>query len=119
MKPKPRFRLIPVIGILIAIGIGVSLFQTVRRNISLRGQVKDLEAQIGRLEEEKEELSYRIQYFQTDSFKEKEARAKLGLQQPGEGVIILPRNEVAGGDPTQTQEKTKSNPRLWWEFLFG
>lgn len=111
----------PIIGAIAAIYIAVLLFGIVRRNYELKKQITDLEHQVAVLAEEKDELTYQIQYYKTDSFKEKQARAKLGLSMPGEGVIILPRaaEQQAVKPEAQKSEKSKANYLQWWEFLFG
>ncbi|HSH31107.1 MAG TPA: septum formation initiator family protein [Candidatus Saccharimonadales bacterium] len=100
--------------------LAVVLVQTVQRNYRLKRQISQLEERIEALGRENEELSYRIQYYQTDSFKEKEARANLGLQAPGEGVIILPKTPPpASAGAGEQKAKPASNFKQWWEFLFG
>ena len=116
-----RWHISSLIGCAILVYLSVILVQTIRRNYQLRRQISDLETQIDQLTVQKDELEYQIQYYATDAFKEKEARAKLGLQVPGEGVILLPKNTPV---PTPTPNAAKSakpasNFRQWWQFLFG
>jgi len=123
---KARLRKIhfgTMLGILVAGYIAFYLVGTVRHNYELQGQISDLRGQLSNLQNDKDELQYKIQYYQTDAYKEKEARAKLGLQSPGEGVIILPHKDDAA-QPTdqQDQKKTapkKSNWQQWIDFLQG
>jgi hypothetical protein len=60
-------------------------------------------------------------YYQTESFKEKEARKKLGMIKPGETVVALDRNEE---EPTATTKKVlneieKPNYIMWWNYFFS
>ncbi len=109
-----------VLGVVVAIYIGFYLVQTVMRNYQLQKQITDLKVQISDLQIEQDQLKYKIAYYQTDGYKEKEARAKLGLQAPGESVIVLPRGANA---PTDTQvskpQDKKSNWQQWVDFLNG
>lgn len=112
-----------VVGVL-AIGyLVVMLGQTIKRNYDLGRQINDLKSQISLLQDQKTELSYDIQYYNTNSFRDRQARSQLGLQLPGENVIIIPH-----GTPSPTAEPTlgptkptvqKSNFQQWIDFLSG
>lgn len=86
----------------------------------MQQEIGKLDQQIQDLELETQKLNYQIQYYQTDSYKEKEARARLGLQAPGEGVVILPNSDDTRTQDEETQQKRKkSNFEQWIEFLRG
>lgn len=120
----PRLTTINVlnaVGVVAAIYIFVLLGQTVKRNYDLSKQIDTLSAQIAQLQDQKDELAFSIQYYKTDSFRQREARAKLGFQAPGESVISLPQSTAA---PVPTPSaikvfKTKSNFRQWIDFFTG
>lgn len=109
-----------VLGLVVAAYIAIYLVQTVYKNYVLQHQISDLRGQINDLQNDKDSLRYKIQYYQTDSYKEKEARAKLGLQAPGEGVVILPHKDDS--QPVE-QQKPKAPPKShlqqWVDFLAG
>jgi cell division protein FtsB len=76
------------------------------------------------LELEIRELQNKINYYQTASFKEKEAREKLGYKAPGENVISLPLDtieekivEIESSDLLHTP--STPNYRLWWKYFFN
>ncbi len=121
MKKLVPSSFVNVIGAVIAVWILVSLIQTVKHNYELEKQIETLRQQIAVLQAQKDELSYNIAYYNTDSFKEKQARTRLGLQQPGENVIILP-SPTPTPDVVTEQAKAKakrSNLRQWLDFLTG
>lgn len=98
--------------------LAISLFGTIRRNYQLQHEIAVIEASNRELAQSNLDLQYRIAYFQTDLYKDKAARAKLGLQAPGESVLILPKNP----ESTQTTKSTKtkrSNFAQWIDFLRG
>lgn len=68
------------------------------------------------------ELENAINYYQTPSFREKEAREKLGYKAPGESVISLPidtiEDKMADSGLAEVTMKTP-NYRLWWQYFFG
>ena len=109
-------------GIIIAVYLIVVLAHTVRHNYQLNQQVAQLNVDIANLNSQKQELNYDIQYYGTDSFKERQARAKLGLQLPGENVLVLPQPSVTPTPIAQAPASTKkkrSNFRQWMDFLSG
>lgn len=108
------------IGIAFAIYISYYLIDTVVKNYRMQQEIAKLEQQISDLEVESQKLKYQIQYYQTDSYKEKEARARLGLQAPGEGVIMLPNSDQSKAAEDETSKQTKrSNIEQWFDFLSG
>ena len=105
------------LGLVMSVYLLSSLVQTVRKNYDLNQEIAALQEEIDLLEVQQQELRYRIEYYKTEAFREKEARAKLGLQLPGEGVIILPAEEDDSRKKATPPPKT--NLEQWWEFLFG
>lgn len=124
MVNKPKFAPIDVInvaGILIAVYLAAVLAQTIYQNYTLNRQIETLRGQIDLLKAQQDQLRYSITYYKTDSFREREARAKLGLQLPGEGVLILPNPRVSdekSASSTQTGPRN-SNWGQWMDFLGG
>lgn len=122
----PRFELnlvnlLNLVGVIAIVYLVVILGQTIKRNYDLNTQITDLKSQIALLQDQKDQLSYNIQYYQTQSFQEREARAKLGLQMPGEQVVVLPRpssTPAPVADATKSAKK-KSNFQQWLDFLGG
>ncbi len=109
-----------VVGAFIIVYLAVVLGQTVLHNYQMSQQIDLLKTQIVLLEDQRDALAYNIQYYQTDSFKEREARAKLGLQLPGENVVVLPHTQTAAADKVKTEEAPrKSNLQQWLDFLSG
>jgi cell division protein FtsB len=123
----PRFRLtissvINVVGGLVVVYLLVVLGQTIKRNYDLNNQITELKAQTELLDAQKDELRYNIEYYRTDSFRDREARSKLGLQKPGENVIIIPESSpspLAQAIPAKTNQAPSTNFDQWMNFLFG
>ena len=125
MVRQPRVTPIDVLngaGILIALYLAAVLSQTIYYNYTLNRHIETLRGEISLLEAQQERLNYNIAYYKTDSFKDREARAKLGLQLPGEGVLILPNPHQSGVPSPINGIKpvpTKSNFGQWLDFLGG
>lgn len=120
-KIKPNgTNVLNLLGALVVLYLVVVLIQTVQRNYQLGRQIEQLSSQISLLQDQKDQLSYSIQYYNTDAFRDREARAKLGLQAPGENVVIIPHTSPAPAPatPAKTTPK-KSNLQQWLDFLGG
>lgn len=115
---QTRNMLLNVVFGILAMYLAVSLFTTVRHNYDLQKQISDLEKSNQELEQSNQNLQYQIAYFNTESFKDKEARAKLGLQAPGESVIILPKKAPVAV-AAKKAKPPKSNWQQWMDFLRG
>jgi len=98
--------------------LAFSLFGTIRRNYQLQLEITKIEQQNKALEQSNLELQYQIAYFQTDLYKDKAARAKLGLQAPDESVIILPKKQESKVVVKNNKPK-RSNFAQWIDFLRG
>ena len=124
----PRFQitgssLVNVLGALVIVYLVVVLGQTIQRNYKLGHQIDTLKQQITLLKDQRDALAYNIQYYQTDSYKDRQARSQLGLQKPGENVVIIPHAssapEPSADVTTQPAAKPKSNFAQWVDFLVG
>lgn len=97
--------------------VGKSIYTNYLSNKELEKE----ELKIQNLEYNIQNLKNEINYYQTKSFKEKEARAKLGYKAPGENVIALPldkeEEKVADKELGEVIIKTP-NYVLWWKYFF-
>ncbi|OQA04000.1 MAG: Septum formation initiator [bacterium ADurb.Bin400] len=96
--------------------------KTTQVNYLSNQQIAEEEARINELEDELRFMKFQINYFKTTSFKEKEAREKLGYRAPGEKVVSLPldKPEEKVADGAIEDEKIRvPNQHLWWAYFFG
>jgi len=112
----PSFILFLVILYLFYI-VGRSVWLNYQSNLDIEKEENNVES----MAEENDYMQYLIAYFKTDSFKEKEARSKLGYKAPGENVIALPVDQEEEKQPDSPEEDAdvrEANYILWWEFFF-
>jgi len=109
------------VGAVVILYLLVVLGQTVKRNYDLGQQVDLLNAQITLLQDQKDQLANNIAFYNTDSFRDREARSKLGLQLPGENVVIIPHTSPAPSAAAQGAKAPDkhSNLQRWFDFLGG
>lgn len=120
--------------IVIAGAVGYLLFLTYRAvafNYRTNMKISSLGKEISLLESEKDYLESLNVYYATDTYKELEARRKLGLKKADEKVVKIPidPNRLAQveehretiqktiEDDSQDQQKTMGNPRKWIKFV--
>jgi len=96
--------------------VGRSIWINYNSNKSL----SDEAANISALEDHINLMKNQINYYQTSSFKEKEAREKLSYKASGESVMPLPldKEEEKVADPILGEVSIKTaNYRLWWQYI--
>ena len=93
------------------------------RNWMLEEKLKTRQLESAKLKLEVETLKLEQEYYQTDEYKELMARIKLNKMQPGETMVILPKNPESAiykYANTKTEMKPeRSNFAEWLDFLFG
>ncbi len=93
------------------------------RNWELEEKLKTRQLESAKLKLEVETLKLEQEYYQTDEYKELMARIKSNKMQPGETMVILPKNSEAAINKyanTKVEMKTeRSNFAEWLDFLFG
>ena len=106
--------------------LSVSVSKEIVRRVEITNEIADLESEVNRLVERNTDMSDLIKLFSTNSSQEKEARVKLGLQSPGENVIILPHRQQNSDIVLPDSDKIdyipvnsyQSNPEKWLYFFW-
>lgn len=109
-----------------------SVAKEIMKKRAIEREIGRLEADIGRLQNDKDKLSALFSYAQTDAFVEQEAREKLNLAKEGENLLLLPKADAASGtagveaasaaymepDLSEPAGPPPSNAKLWWRYFF-
>ncbi|HLB95690.1 MAG TPA: septum formation initiator family protein [Patescibacteria group bacterium] len=122
-----------LITFLVTFWIIFLLGRAVWQNWQLKDAILKLEEQLATLENQKKDLNNLLIYYQSDSFRELEARKRLGLKKVGEKMVILPlpsatpESTPANFPEEVAQEKEKitgetgrtqiANWLLWWQYF--
>ena len=124
-KPSRLYIVIPIILLITYAAFLIS--RAIWQHYQVNRQLDSLNQEISDLKDQAKHLEQAIEYYQTTSYKEKEARAKLSYQKKGESVIALPPSgkDKANGQNEEdilgiAQDKTFSQPNYirWWNFFF-
>ena len=118
------------IGLVLVIYMFIVLAVETSQNYTLRSKSQNLEIQIAKLEEQIEDLGYKVTYYKTDSYRDRLAREKLNVAAPGESVIIIKDDKRNSNKDDESVNKVvlktdeealseKPNYQQWWIFLLG
>ncbi len=97
--------------------VGRSIWINYQSNKAILNQSESLD----QLEEEIIAMENEIEYLKTNSYREKEARSKLGYKSPGENVISLPLDspdDKVADSPEGEVVISTPNYRLWVAYFF-
>lgn len=138
-SPKPVFfrrilelRVVVVVNVLILFFIALAFGKEFMRNYSIQSEINALQVQSDELKATNIELTQLNTALHTQAFLEREARLKLGLQKPGEQLVIIDAPETGvRAPPTATTPPTTletyehlsepaavANPQKWWYYFF-
>lgn len=110
------------IGFIIFIFAFSAFLRITWQKIEIQGQIDKLKKEAERLETDNKYLTDSLDFFASESFKEREMRLKLNLQKPDERVIIISRDENKSKEeiPVSADDRSQmlANIRKWWEYFF-
>lgn len=108
------------IATILLVVVGYSIAKSLIRRAEIQKEVNNLQREIQDLENKNEQLVKLIDYLATDEFKEREARLQLGLQKPGENVVVVPELVSQESDNLSAAENSNlSNAQSWFKYFFG
>jgi cell division protein FtsB len=91
----------------------LELLNEIGRRNKISNEIKKQKQQIEKLEQENTDLSSLIQYYNTNSYVESEARKKLNLSKSGESLVVIENTTKA----TTSDQQIVSNPQRWWNYF--
>lgn len=99
------------------------------RNQRIEDEVNALQEEAEKIQRENETLTEKIRYFDSNDFREQEAKEKLGMKKAGEEVVVIKSWQEDGQEmssigtgmnrsPEQIDEQSP-NYEKWWRLFFG
>ncbi len=85
----------------------------------VNSEKRQILAQIDALEKKNQDISNSLDYFKSDSFKERIAREQLNMQKPGEQVYSFRAQEAPQTAGENRDAPQLSNPVKWLNYLSG
>lgn len=115
-----KSKIFVIIGVAFAILILVASAREIIRRLQVEKEIEALQKEIELLENKNSELKGLIEYYQTESFAERQAREKLNLQKEGERAVIISENTSEKfALEKEKQIQGKSNLQKWWDYFFA
>ncbi len=114
-QPFFRTRLSLILGALFLLFVAVSVGREWFQNYSIQKEINALEEEAHRLESRRSELLELTQSLEGGGFLEEEARVELGLQRPGETVLVV--ETAAGSSSAEAENRDQSNPVRWFNYF--
>ena len=111
-------KLVRILILIVGIGLIVSLSRSIFKMSKVTDELRLAEQRIRELEEQKETLVKRKEFYQSEDFIEQEARNKLNMIKEGETVIVLPPNlEEILGEKEKQPQASLPNWRQWLDLF--
>lgn len=117
-------------GLSVAVFLGYRSYQESKRHDRIAEEIRSLQEEADRIHQDNRRLSDRIEYLQSDSFREGEAKRTLDYHLPDEKVIVIDDATPLAGEPSSeitvskvdTESSAKAeepNYQKWWNIFFG
>lgn len=127
-QPTSSFaKMIIVAELLLVSYLLYTLTLSVYKSYQIELHIKSYENEIASLEKENRIKNDEYEYSTSESYVEKFAKENLGLVNPGEEVIVIPKSDAGRTgmignlnvkDDNDENVKMLSNPEKWWIFFF-
>ena len=125
-KNKPFIiQLIIVGGFLVFIYIFFALATSIYKDYKLEVNIETFEDTIDNLAKMAQQKPEDVKYYQSSQYKDKYAKENLNLLNPGEKLIIIPKEEQIIKSEVVINKLASSdilklpNRNQWWEYFFG
>jgi cell division protein FtsB len=119
---KYSFRLVAALVLVVVFVMGSALVRELYREYEIKKEIESLKTEIGSMQKDNYELSQFIDYYQTDQYKEAEARKRLNLKADGEKVVMIDGSSTTSPETVQTPAAAPDNTpvyKKWWNYFFA
>jgi cell division protein FtsB len=99
----------------------LSIGRQVLKKRSIQREIDAIKAEIAATDQQNAELANLLQYIQSPSYTEEQARLRFGYAKPDEKLAIIPKGSVLGSSTdaeSDTNTPTDSNFQSWWRYFF-
>lgn len=117
-----------LIALVFLVIIAQALIRETYKKNQISREIAELERQAQEIDRENFEVEERLAYLESAEYKKKEAKDKLGLNDPGEFVVFVkPRisqennstqEKTSVANPTTLDSPPVPNPIKWWRYFF-
>ena len=115
--------MLTIVLVLMLTSISVPMFKRSSSKSAVDKEVRALQEEKAKAESKNSQLKQMVEYLETDSFLEEQARLNLNLKKEGETVVIVetpPTNTTSSTDNNSAKAKTgPSNLSKWVDYFFA
>jgi hypothetical protein len=122
-----------IVNVLLVLIVGFSFIREIVHSRDIAHQIQSLQKQSELLQAQHLAIGELKNAVQTESYVEREARLKLGLQKPGESLVILKNDQTPRSasdvsasrqrtgidEQEKASQKTLANSSKWWYYFFN
>ncbi|MFA7170064.1 MAG: septum formation initiator family protein [Candidatus Paceibacterota bacterium] len=119
---KLPFQLVALLVLVVIFSLGSAFSRELYREYKIKKEIDTLKTEIESMEKDNYELSQLLEYYQTDEYREAEARKRLNLKEEGEQVVMIDEKVLSAEDMAIKEEEQKnsvSNYIKWWNYFFA
>jgi cell division protein FtsL len=107
--------------------IFISIFKETYRKNQVKKEITDLQEEAQRISKDNADIKEKIAYLESPEYQIKEAKDKLGLQNPEENVIVVKPNVEKEPEANSLENENSENiPQIeetpnclkWWNYFF-
>lgn len=115
------FKVAAFIALVVVFAMGSALVRELYREYQIKKEINSLKTEIESMQKDNYELSQFLDYYQTDQYKEAEARRRLNFKAEGEKVVMIDnaQNNYEETQKTAQQADNIPNYRKWWNYFFA
>jgi cell division protein FtsB len=129
LKPRKKksfgrysFQILSALVLVVVFVMGSALARELYREYQIKKEIESLKTEIASMQKDNYELSQFLDYYQTDQYKESEARKRLNLKADGEKVVMIDGAQQAAEETQKAaagQTDRLSNYKKWWNYFFA
>lgn len=116
-----------IFSIVLMVLLSISVIKELIRRTEINREITQMSAEITALNNNNQELSALVDYFNSSAFQEKEVKTRLNLKASGEKVVFLSntdKNSINFNINSEVSNETKvssasaNNPQKWLNYFF-
>lgn len=106
---------------MLSVFLGTQKYSQYKQSKVVETEKQKILTQIDGLQKKNKEIAASLEYFKSDSFKQRVAREQLNLKKPGETVYSFTESlaEQKNLETEEKVEKPKSNIENWVKYFTG
>lgn len=107
---------------------GETVWEEMSKKRSIQSEIEELQQEAEKISRQNITLEEKISYLESMEYQEKEAKNKLGLQNPDENLVIIKPSiarEIGSvaekpsvAEPSDRVEDSPPNYIKWWNYFF-